>query len=378
MFRFGIASALTALFAASALGQGREGREGRDRPRGPEIRGVVKAVSAAARTITVTMPQGRENPEAADTTYPVAESAEIAVGSSFARVGVYREAKLGDLPAGVFVSLSLAADKRTVEAVLAEEPTVRGLLKAVDAGKKSLTVAGVERRGEAGEDKVYTLADVAEIAVDDGRGKRFSIREAKATDLAAGSTVTLRLSLDSREVLAVLAEGATVQGTVKAVDAGRKALTLTLRPARGDDAGEERTVTLADDATVLLDDGRSRRLSLKAGKLADAPVGGSATVRLSPDGASAVTVRVEGPSVVGLFKGSDAAKNTITVTLFRSRDDMEQKTYTLAADARVTVDGRDGKLSELKVAENGPFVQLRLGLDGATVQSVNARTGERR
>jgi hypothetical protein len=69
----------------------------------------------------------------------------------------------------------------------------------------------------------------------------------------------------------------------------------------------------------------------------------------------------------------DADKGTITITIPRGRrDEPEEKTMTLAKDARVTLDGAVTKLGDLKPVEGGPYVQLRLTLDQKTVQSVAA------
>ena len=96
--------------------------------------------------------------------------------------------------------------------MLAEGPTVKGVLKAVDATKNTLTIQLPGRaagRGEAvaGEEKTYTVAGDAEIAADDGRGSRFSVKEAKLTDLAQGSLVTVRLFVDMNKAVSILAEG---------------------------------------------------------------------------------------------------------------------------------------------------------------------------
>src|SRR5207249_11948916 len=101
--------------------------------------------------------------------------------------GAFKEAKLADLPAGTSVALTRSADQTTAEAVVAEGPMVRGVLKSVDAAKKTFTVTlGAGRGGRGGEpsaeeDKTYSIAPGAEIGLDDGRGRRFSIREVQIT-----------------------------------------------------------------------------------------------------------------------------------------------------------------------------------------------------
>jgi hypothetical protein len=153
--------------------------QGREQPRqGQEVRGIVKSVDAG--TITVTIGGGRETAPS-EKTYSIAKDVEVCIGGGggFRAGGLFREAKLADLSAGTSVGLSLTADLKTVEAIMAEEPMVRGVLKSVDAKKNSLTVSLMAGREESPEAASYQLAADAEIAVDDGRGKRHSIREGK-------------------------------------------------------------------------------------------------------------------------------------------------------------------------------------------------------
>jgi len=250
---------------------------------------------------------------------------------------------------------------------------VRGILKAVDAKKRSLTISTSLGREPADDEKTFQAADDAEVAIDDGRGRRFSIHEGKLEDLTQGAIVTLRLSLDKTRVHSILAEGAIVHGTVKEVDAKKRSLVLVVRPARGEDAGEERTVTVAKEAVVRIDDGKGRRLSVKEGKLADVPIGAAVTAKLSVDQNFVMMLKADGPMLAGLLKGVDADKGTITIGIPKSRTEFDEKTLPLANDAVVTLDGNAAKLADLKVGDDGPFIQLRLSLDQKTVQNLTAR-----
>jgi hypothetical protein len=347
----------------------------REAPR-PEVRGVLKSVDAAAGTVTISIGRGRE--ATTDMTYSLAKDAEVVVGSG--RGGLFKEVKLADLSQGTVVSLSLSADQKAVEGLVAEEPVVRGVLKSVDPAKNTLTVAGQPRgREQAAEDTTYAVAPDAEIAVDDGRGRRLSFKEARLSDLASGAVVVLRLSLDRKQVHGVLAEGANLYGVVKAVDPTRNTVTLVLRQPRGDDAGEERVLTVAGDALVLLDDGKGRLLSLKAGKLGDVPAGAAAAVKLSADQAQVMSLRAEGPTVTGRLKVVDPTKGTITITQPRGRgEEPEEKTFAVAPGARITNEGGPAKLADLKAADDGPMIQLRLSMDQKAVQAIVARPLQRR
>jgi hypothetical protein len=336
-------------------------------PARPQARGVVKSVDSGAGTITVTTATRGE--QGTDRAYTLAKTAEVAVGSG-SRRGIFKEAKLADLAVGTSVALVLAADGKTVEAVLAESPVVRGVLKSVDVKEGKLTVAlRASRRGEAEEEKSFSVASGAEVGVDDGQGRRFSVKEARLADLPPGSLVTLSLTVDQNKVEGIVAEGPTLLGTVKAVDLEKKTLTLTNR-TRGGEA-EEKTVQVAPNVVVLLDDGKGRRFSLRQGKLASIPPGAVVNVRLSVDQKQATLIRAEGPSLPARLKSVDAKKGTITVETRVARgENPEEKTFTLARDVQVLIDGRPAKVTDLKAGEEDSFTMLRLSLDQKTVQAI--------
>jgi RNA polymerase sigma factor (sigma-70 family) len=360
---------------------------GREAPR-TEVRGVLRSVDAGKGTLTVSLGDGRL--EATDKTFTLAKGAEIAIvsGGTIRRGagGTFREGKLADLTPGAIVALLLSADGTSVESVLADGPALRGVIKAVDAGKGTLTVTLAGRSGGRegapveGEERTFTVDKTTEVGIDDGRGRSFSLKEAMLGDLATGALVTVKLAADLKHVQSVLAEGPVVQGPVKALDVGKKTITLMTRaPGRGGEAGEEQTFTVAPKADVLIDDGKGRRFSLKEGTLADLAVGALVTAKLSVDQSQIMSLRAEGPMVHGAFKSADSNKKTITVIVRPARGDNpeETKTFDLASDARVWIDGKEGKLSDIKAEENGPPVGLRLSLDQKAIQSVTVGGGRR-
>lgn len=373
--------AATAVFGFVTTAQG-QGREGFGRP-GGDVRGLVKSVDVKTGTITLTTGGGRE---AAPTekTFSLTKNVEVCVpaGGGLRSGGVFKEIKLTDITEGMTVSLGLSGEQ--VDAIIADEPTVKGILKTVDVKKNTLTVnqgpgAGAGR-GEAAPDveKTYTITADTEIAVDDGRGRRHSIREAKLDDLAEGSIIVLRLSLDKKSVTSIMAEGATVAGIVKEVIPAKRAITVHLGGGRGGEGGEDRTIAIAKDALILIDDGKGRRLSVKESKLADVPVGAMIVAKFAGDQGFVMTVKIEGPQLFGILKGVDAEKGAITIGIPKSREELEEKTYPFAKDGRVSVDGKTASLADLKVGENGPFIQLRLSLDQRTAQAVSVNQAGRR
>lgn len=367
------------LVVSGAIGMARHTDAQVREPQRPEVRGVLKSVDAASNSITVSFGEGRE--PATEKSYPLAGHVEVLIGSGV-RGGflpLFVEGKLADLASGVRVTLTLTDDQEKVQAVLAEGPFVRGYLKAVDSAKNTLTIALQAQRDQAGEETTYALAPDAEVAVDDGRGRRFSVREAQLGELVPGAMLAVQLSVDMKQIQFVQAEGPLLSGTIKTIDAANKTMTLTLpvRAARGEapvgDLGEERILAIANDAVVVIDDGKGRRLSLKKAKLGDLPTGAVATVRLSVDQTAVKLIRGEGPTLTGLLKAVDPQKGTVVMAFPRGRGEApEEQSLALAKDARIVMDGNDVKLSELPVGESGRIVQTRLSLDRSVVQSIVA------
>lgn len=348
--------------------------QGREAPR-TQVRGVVKSIDAG--NITLAAGFGRDT--AVDRSFAVSPNAEVVVGNPFAgRGGLFQEAKIAEVTTGTTVVLSLSADEKTAESIVAEEPQVRGVLKQVDVTAKTLTIeTQASRREEPAEALTFAVSDDAELAIDDGRGKRFSIREAKLPEFAPGAMVTATISLNRKTLRSLLAEGPAVTGTVKAYDANTRTLTLTGRNREGME--QDRVIVVAEDASLVVDDGKGKRLSVKAGKPADVAVGSNATARLAVDQSRVMQLRIEGPTVFGQFKSADEANQTITISLFRNRTEPpEERTIKVAKDARITNDGTETTLGNLKAAENGPFVQIRLSLDQLTAQSIVSRSPDRR
>jgi hypothetical protein len=338
-------------------------------PSQPQVRAAFKSSDAKAGTITVTVP-GAQRGELIEKTYTLAKNVEVGTGTGLGgRGSVLKEIKLADIPSGTTVVISLSANEKTAEFILAEGSQVRGQLKAVDSMKNTITVALQQsRRDEAGEEKTYTVATDADIALDDGRLRRFSIRESKLADLPTGAIVSLWLSVDHQQAQAILAEGPMLSGHIKAVDAGKNTLTLTTN--QRDAEPEERTLDVARSAIIILDDGKGRRFSLKPGKLADLPAGAMVSLKLSADQKRVALIQAAGPMVSGRLKSIDGAKGMITIEIFVKRgENPEEKTYSLAKDVQVVVEGKQAKLTDVKTEDVG-FTTLQLSLDQMTVQRI--------
>jgi RNA polymerase sigma factor (sigma-70 family) len=354
-------------------------RDGGRAPARPEVRGIIKSIDTAKNTITLTTQTRGEDP--GEKTYTLAKNVEVGIGAASRIRGFMKEGKLGDLNPGIMVSLGLSADEKSVEFIMAETPAVRGVLKAVEAEKKTITVTIAGRREGRGreeavaeEEQTYAVSPNAEIGADDGRGRLFSVKEVKLSDLATGSIVVLFLSVDRKQAESVLAEGPNFGGHVKAVDAAKNSLTL-VTPSRGGDP-EEKTLEVAPNAIIVLDDGKGRRFSLKEGKLADVAVGAVAQVKLSADQKHVTSIRAEGAMVGGRVKSIDTKNNTITIEIFvRRGENAEEKTYSLAKDVHINIEGNPGKLADIKTGEESGPTMLKLSLDQKTVQAIVVNPG---
>jgi hypothetical protein len=157
----------------------------------------------------------------------------------------------------------------------------------VDAGKGTITLAVRAGRGEDAQEKTFTLARDADVLLDTGRGGRGFARAGKLADLKPGALAVLKLSLDQKTAVLVRAEGPTVYGTLKSVDAGKGTVTVLVGAGRGSD-GQEKTFTLGKKAKVFHAGKEVKLADLKA--KADAIV----LVRLSLDQKVAVHITLPG------------------------------------------------------------------------------------
>ena len=149
---------------------------------------------------------------------------------------------------------------------------------------------------------------------------------------------------------------------VKAVDAEKRTISFDDR-AMPQVAGK--TFTVAADAHIVIEG--------KPGKLADLPAGAHVNLILTVDQQSARQVHAQGAPVAcdcggSLVKAVDVEKSTITFD-DRARAEVAGKTFAIAKDAFILIDGKQGTLAELPV---GAMVDLRLSLDQKAARQVRA------
>ena len=130
-----------------------------------ELTGFVESVDAARNTLTLA------NKQTGAKTFAVAQDARVFLDDGSGGKLGFTEGKLADLTSGLTVTVRLARDGNTVLRVWAEGPVVRGVLKSVDAGKRTLTVTYTEKKGDAEREGTYEVAAEAPITIQAGKSK---------------------------------------------------------------------------------------------------------------------------------------------------------------------------------------------------------------
>jgi RNA polymerase sigma factor (sigma-70 family) len=301
------------------------------------VSGVLRAVDAEKNTLTVSHRDG-------DRTFTVASDAAV--------VNNGRPGNLAELPTRAFVTLSLLADQKTVRNIEAVGPNAGGALKAVDVAKRTLTFDEKDSVGELHE-RTFVVTKNATILIDG--------RPGKLTGLPLGAMVSVSWFMDPKTVRNVQASGRSYYAVpVEAIDAAKGAITFGEERAPAELAGK--TFPVARDATIRIDD--------KNGKLAEIPKGAFVHPIFSADHKTVHWLTAEGRGFpVALVKAVDAAKNTITFDDDKAPEELAGKTFPVARDANIQIDGKPGKLTGVPP---GAIVTLRLSLDQKTARTIQA------
>jgi RNA polymerase sigma factor (sigma-70 family) len=294
----------------------------------------VKGVDAERNTITIGDRDG-------DKTFAVAPAAFITIDG--------KSSKLAALPTGAFVNVGLAVDQVTVCSIGAEGPHLGGcggsMVKAVDAENSTITFDDKAAPEVSG--KTFTVGQGANIVIDGRAGK--------LAELSAGCYLNVTLTVDQKTVGSVHAQGPPVQcdcggSCVKAVDLVNHTITFDDK-ARAEVAGK--TFPVAKNANIIID-GRS-------GTLAELPVGAFVALGLRVDQKTAGILHAQGRGVSGVLKAVDVANHTVTV---------DETIYTVARDALIVIDGKQGPLVYL---QTGVGVNLTLRVDQQTVGMIQTK-----
>jgi hypothetical protein len=325
-----------------------------------ELSGEVETIDTAKGTITL------GGKQIAGTTLSVAKAVRVILDDGTGDRFGFAEGKLTDVAEGMPVTVRLSSDQKEVIGIWAEGPSVKGTLKAVDTANNSVTVSVALSKGEPEQEKTFDVAKTAKLAILENIGKDFKgkdkglVQPDKLADLPIGAAVTVKLAADKKTVGRIQAEAQSILGTFKSVDAAKNTLTLQVTPVKGQ-PGAEQTYALAKDIKVTLDGA--------SGKLSDLPADAPVIVRLSVNQKAIASIQAEGSSAQGVITAVDAVKGTLTLRIAKKGEPATEHTYEVSKDAKVSLDGVGGKLSDLPV---GAAVIVKLSITQKAVWSVQA------
>ena len=322
-------------------------KQGQDDKEDKEVQGVVKVVDSSANTITL-----HENKLVGEMTYKTAKDVKVLIDDGTGRKTGFWEGKLADVREGAVATIRLSAEKLAV-LIYVEGPAVVGLLTSVDGKARTVTVTLADPKTKETTDKTFAVSKNAGVAID-GMGPQEKKSNYKLANLTAGSAVTLKLSGDQKVVGQISARGQSCKGIVKAGAENKNSITVELLDGK---ETKEKTFAVSRDATVLSDDGKGKKTSLREIKLAALKPGAVVTLRLSLDQKAVAAIQVETSTVHAILTAVDAQKNTVTVTIDRKGEQPQKKTYRVTKGASVQVDGQDAKLVDLPTES---YVTLRL------------------
>jgi ferric-dicitrate binding protein FerR (iron transport regulator) len=184
-------------------------------------------------------------------------------------------------------------------------------------------------------------------------------KPAKLASLAKGMQVRIQKN-NKGELVSITTEGPTVNGTIKAVAAGK----ITLE-------GGGRAFVIEKDTDYAVPANARITVGRQIAQLSDLKPGHGVMLKLSIDRKSALVITSMGlrqersPTALGEIKAIDVKAGTITLSAGRGN---QERTLTLGEDVRVIIDGRPAKLGDLKI---GTWIGVRLDREGRTVQTIN-------
>jgi hypothetical protein len=300
------------------------------------VSGVVKSVDAEKKTITVAHKDG-------ETTFSVASDAHVSSDCE--------ACALSAVPSGANVILSQFVDERTARSISASGRSVFASVKEVDVEKSTITVAGSDDDG-----RTFQVTKATIIVID---GKRSTL----AAIPRGASLHALNLRVDQKTAHSINVDGPGFHHVpVKTVDADNKTITFDDK-APSELAGK--TFPVAAEADVRIDG--------KPGKLAELPAGSFVNLGLTVDRKMARLLFAEGPHLGecggSMVKSIDPANGSITFD-DSAHADVAGKTFSVAKDANILIDGKLGKLADLPA---GAFANVVLSVDRKMVRHVHGQ-----
>jgi RNA polymerase sigma factor (sigma-70 family) len=213
---------------------------------GDLLRGVLKAVDAGKKTLTIKMQVDPSTKETVDKTYRAADDAKVYINDAIEKTLVLPQGTLADLSEGTHIELRLSVDGKSFVSVQARGPGLHGGVKEFDKEKNTLTI---NTKGKDDlEEQTLKLAKGMKIILDDGIGKKGDpAREGTTENLTEGARIHVQLSVDRKTALGVQIEGATFTGTIKGYDSGTRTLTVEVKE---DGQLVEKALTLVKEARI--------------------------------------------------------------------------------------------------------------------------------
>lgn len=329
--------------------------EPRKDERRPEVTGRFVSYNAANNTLVVMGKEGR-----GEITFAVAKDVKVILNGE--------SGKLADLSEKHLLQLNLNADRSTILEVrgatqAVEQPRERAdrrVIASVDPEKKTVTFK-VER-----EKSTFPVDNNARILV--------SGKDAKLADLKLGAMTLVQFAEDQKTVVLLRqgdrdgegerpgprdGERGDFRGQLEKYD--EKANTIVI-VQRGDGGAERRaTLLLAKDVKIVAEGAKDL-------KVADIAINTPVSVIVNEDRTTAVSIRIEIRPVRRIVFEVDGEKHTVTFRVER-----ERITLPVSKEARITIDNRQAKLTDLK---QGAVTFATMSPDGKSVVAINWRTPE--
>lgn len=214
------------------------------KPGAPTISGTATEVDNKKGIIAISVQKEGKGKETEEKTFILSKDVKVTLMDILTKEKPLPMGAIGDVTIGTPVSLQLTEDKKTVVAISARGPGMHGGIKEVDAEKGTITITYKDGSGAA--EKTLTVEKGARILLSDGLKKDEAPKEAKLSDLKAGTQVHIQLTVDRKRALSVQPLGKSVQGTLKGIDKGNQTVTVEYK----DNTLVEKSFTLSKSARV--------------------------------------------------------------------------------------------------------------------------------
>lgn len=212
---------------------------------GPSHLGVVKAVDAGKRTLTMNVTIKPGSKETEDKTFTIAQDAKVLLEDRLTKTQPLAEGTLADLTEGTSVTVQLDADKKGIVTISARGPGLTGRVKAVNPSFGTITVGYKGKDGPA--EQTFTLVTGAKVLLNDGLKKDGEDKECQLVDLVVGTPVSVQLTVNRTSALGIRVLGDGVHGSLTAYNAANGTIALSVKE---DGMVVEKTFTIVPDARI--------------------------------------------------------------------------------------------------------------------------------